>query len=175
MAGLNWCRAFARASVVLAILWVVGGCAMTRSPVVLSKTFDVQAAAFIHREGRARISGQAFVRLNSGKLLRAVGTDIVLIPRTDYADERIAALYGDSKQLGWGVNVPEADPLYVQHMRKTIASSGGSFSFDDVADGEYYVVAMIHIPYAYASIERPIYERVTVQNGKNVRIVMRGH
>ena len=31
-------------------------------------------------------------------------------------------------------------------MRKTVASSGGSFRFDHVADGSYYVVAMIFQP-----------------------------
>lgn len=146
-----------------------------RAPIVLTTTFDTEEAAFIHASGRAKISGQAFVRLNSGKVLRAVGTDITLIPRTAYADERMAAIYGDSKQLGWGVNIPDPDPLYVQHMRTTVASSGGSFSFDDVADGEYYVVAMIHLPHEYSTVELPIYERVSVKGGENVRVVMRGY
>lgn len=144
-------------------------------PIVMTTAFDPEAGSFIHMKGRAKVSGQAFVRLNSGKLLRAVGTDITLIPRTPYADERIAAIYGDDKQAGWGVNIADADPRYLQDMRTTVASSGGSFSFNDVADGEYYLVAMIHIPAKYSRVERPIYERITVEGGENVRIVMRGY
>jgi hypothetical protein len=175
MAGLDWCRALVRAAVILVLIAVVSGCVATRAPVVLTTAFDAQAASFINASGRAKVSGQAFVRLNSGKLWRATGTDVHLIPRTAHADERIAALYGNRNQLRWGVRMPDADPLYEQYMRKTVASSGGSFSFDHVADGEYYVVAMIHLPSEVSFIQFPILERVHVQGGKSVRLVMRGY
>jgi hypothetical protein len=175
MAWLDWFRTAGRAAVILALAVVLAACATMGPPLVMTASFDPEAASFIHAKGRAKVSGQAFVRLNNGKLLRAVGTDITLIPRTPYADERMAAIYGDDKQAGRAVNIPDADPRYVQSTRTTVASSGGSFSFDDVADGEYYVVAMIHIPSDYLRVERPIYERVTVKGGESVRIVMRGY
>lgn len=106
---------------------------------------------------------------------RAVGTDVFLIPRTPYADKRIAAIYGDGKQPQWGVHLPDADPLFEQYMRKTVASSGGSFSFDHVADGGYYVVAMIHAPSEVAFLQFPIVEQVDVEDGRSVRVVMRGY
>ncbi|UJW86947.1 hypothetical protein [Devosia sp. SL43] len=159
----------------LAFVALVSGCVTVRAPVVLTTSFDAQAAAFINVEGRAKVSGQAFVRRNDGSLLRAVGTDVFLVPRTAYADERIAAIYGGGKQPVAGVRMPEADPLYDQHMRKTIASSGGSFSFDRVADGEYYVIAMIHVRSDVMFLQFPIVERVSVQNGRSVRLVMRGY
>ena len=175
MAGLDWCRAVVRAAALLVIIAMVSGCVATRAPVVLTTSFDAQAASFINASGRAKVSGQAFVRLNSGKLLRATGTDVHLIPRTTYADERIAAIYGERNQQISGVRMPDGDPLYEQYMRKTVASSGGSFSFDRVADGEYYIVAMIHLPSDYAFRQFPILERVTVTGGRSVRVVMRGY
>lgn len=159
----------------LVVTAFVSGCASLRAPVVLTASFDPQAAAFINASGRAKISGQAFVRRNNGKLLRAVGTDVFLVPRTAYADERIAAIYGDRKQQGWDARLPDAEPLYEQYMRKTIATSGGSFSFEHVADGEYYVIAMIHLPSDSRFLQFPILERVTIQGGKSVRLVMRGY
>lgn len=167
--------AFVRAVVALVLAALIAGCSVSRAPVVLTASFDPQAAAFINNGGRAKVSGQAFVRRNSGKLLRAVGTDVFLIPRTAYADERIAAIYGDGKRPRGGVQVPDADPLFEQYMRKTVASSGGSFSFDGVADGGYYLVAMIHVPSDYAFLQFPIVERVDVRGGKSVRVVMRGY
>src|SRR5215217_1806991 len=161
--------------VAMALAMMLGGCSTVRTPVVLTSAFDPRAAAFVHETGRAKVSGQAFVRRNTGKLLRAVGTDIYLIPRTPYADVRMAAIYGDGKQQQWGVRMPGADPLFEEHMRKTIASSGGSFSFDRVADGEYYIVAMIHMPSDYTYREFPIVERVKVEHGRSVRVVMRGY
>lgn len=175
MAGLAWYHALVRSIMILGLVAAVSGCVATRAPVALSVPFDAQAAAFINASGRAKVSGQAFVRPNSGKLLRAVGTDVFLVPRTAYADERIAAIYGDGKRPVAGRGVPDADPLYEQYMRRTIASSGGSFSFDHVADGEYYVIAMIHLPSDIMFIQFPILERVSVQGGKSVRLVMRGY
>lgn len=141
----------------------------------MRESFNPKAAAFIHATGRAKISGQAFVRLNSGKLWRATGTDVELVPRSAYADERIAAIYRERKYALHGVNIPDADPVYKTYMRSTVASSGGSFSFDHVADGEYYVIAMIHMPSEYSYREFPILERVTVKGGKSVKLVMRGY
>jgi hypothetical protein len=87
----------------------------------------------------------------------------------------MTALYGGGKQLKWGVKLSDADPLFERYMRKTVASSGGSFRFDHVADGDYYVVAMIHLPNDSLFLEFPIMERVTVAGGKSVRLVMRGY
>jgi len=175
MAKLNCLPFLVRAAAIFGIFAAVSGCVATGTPRVMTTAFDPQAASFIHQEGRARISGQAFIRRNNGELLRAVGTDVALIPRTAYADERIAALYGDRNQLRWGAQVPETDPRYTQYMRKTVASSGGSFSFDHVADGAYYVVAMLHLPSEVLFQQVPILERVTVEGGESVRLVMRGY
>ena len=60
-------------------------------------------------------------------------------------------------------------------MRKTVASSGGSFSFDRVADGGYYVVAMIHVPSEVAFLQFPIIEKIDVEGGRSVLLVMRGY
>ena len=168
-------RAFVRAVVVLVLSALMAGCSVSRAPVMTTTAFDPGAASFINAVGSAKVSGQAFVRRNSGKMLRAVGTDVFLIPRTPYADERIAAIYGDGKQPQWGVHLPNADPLFEQYMRKTVASSGGSFSFDHVADGGYYVVAMIHVPSEVAFLQFPIVEQVDVEGGRSVRVVMRGY
>lgn len=174
MAAFGWHRIFARAATVLVLVAVISGCAATRVP-VLTATFDAHAAAIINAEGRAKVSGQAFVRRNNGKLLRAVGTDVFLIPRTAYTDERISAIYGEGKQPAASVQMPDADPLYEQYMRKTVASSGGSFSFDRVADGQYYVIAMIHLPSEVLFLQFPIIERVSIEGGRSVRLVMRGY
>ena len=154
---------------------VLSACASFGKPAVLTQTFDPAAAAFINREGKASISGQAFVRQPDGKVWRALGTDIYLVPRTAYADERFAAIYGVGDKQKWGARVQDADPRYEQAMRRTVASSGGSFRFDRVADGSYYVVAMIFMPGEYYGREFPIIERVAVRDGRSVRVVMRGY
>ena len=163
------------AGVVAALLCVaLMGCASVGAPAAMTERFDPAAAAFINAQGKASVSGQAFVRQDDGKLLRAVGTNVYLNPRTPYADERVAAIYGTGDKQKWGARVPDADPLYEKSMRKTVASSSGSFRFDHLADGNYYVVAMIFQPGGLA-FEFPILERITVKGGQSVRIVMRGY
>ncbi|MBI4920326.1 MAG: carboxypeptidase regulatory-like domain-containing protein [Devosia nanyangense] len=170
----SWVRVFCAAAAVLFLL-AVGGCATVGAPAVMAARFDPAEAAYVLAPGKAHVRGQAFVRQNNGKLLRATGTDVFLIPRTAYADERIAALYGERRQLRTGARLPDSDPLYDHYMRKTIASSGGSFDFDGVADGDYYVVAMIHLPAESVFLQFPILEQVTVKGGKSVKLVMRGY
>ncbi len=159
----------------LVLSFALAGCASYGPPVVISSTFDPEAAAFIHQNGTAAISGQAFVRRDNGRFFKAAGTDVYLIPRTDYADERMAALYGEKKYRLRETQIPEADPVYETYMRTTIAGLDGKFTFEHVADGEYYVVAMIVLPNKVMPFDFPIMERVTIENGKNVRIVMRGY
>lgn len=141
----------------------------SRAP--LTTSFDANAAAYIFSEGKAHVRGQAFVRRNNGKLLRATGTDVYLVPRTAYADERVARIFRGKQALG----LPKGDPLFDRYSRRTIASSGGSFDFDAVADGDYYAIAMIHMPSDYLFVQFAIMEEVTVRNGKSVKIVMRGY
>lgn len=169
---LRWAAAGAA---MLLVACCLSGCASFGKPMVVTQVFDPKAAAFLNREGKASISGQAFVRQPDGKVWRALGTDVYLVPRTAYADERFAAIYGTGDTQRWGPRVPEADPRYEQAMRKTVATSGGSFRFDRVADGNYFVMAMIFMPGEYSGTEFPIIERVTVKDGRSVRIVMRGY
>ena len=175
MIGLYWHRVSGCVAAMLVVLLLVSGCSAVRPSPILTASFDPQAAAFIHASGKARVSGQAVVRRNNGRLLRATGTDVFLIPRTDYADARMATLYGNGKKPRWGGTVPDAAPLYEQYMRTTIGSSGGSFSFDHVADGDYYVVAMIQVPSEVGSMQFPILDRVTVRGSTSVKLVMRGY
>lgn len=74
-----------------------------------------------------------------------------------------------------GGRLPEPDPGYDVAMRKTVASSGGSVSFDHVADRRYHVIVMVHLPSEVMFLQFPILERVSVQGGKSVRLVMRGY
>lgn len=153
------------------LMLAAAGCASMGSRVPLTARFDAKDAAYVFAEGKAHVRGQAFVRRNSGKLLRATGTDVYLIARTAYAQEQVARIFRGKQALG----LPRGEPLFNQYSRTTIASSGGSFDFEGVADGDYYVIAMIHMPSDYTFTQFAIMEEVSVRNGKSVKLVMRGY
>lgn len=57
MVGSSWRRALVRLATILVVVAVVSGCVATRAPVVLTTSFDPQAASFINASGRAKVSG----------------------------------------------------------------------------------------------------------------------
>lgn len=79
----------------VSLIVALAACASLGPRVEIASTFDAASAAYIHEKGKAKISGQAFIRVKGNKSHKAVGGDVFLIPRTAYADERIAAIYGD--------------------------------------------------------------------------------
>jgi hypothetical protein len=103
--------------------------------------FDPNEAAFIHKQGKAEIEGEAFFRAETGRVVYAAGAWVHLIPATSYADARFRAIFGTEKYLPAArlFLMQDADPLYMQYLRATKADSGGRFSFEQVPPGRYYI------------------------------------
>ena len=106
--------------------------------------FDASEAGFIHKQGKATIDGHAFVTNKSGGAVNAAGQAVWLIPSTAYARQRFAAIYGARKSVpAIAIPTADSDPAYVEASRKTTSESGGKFSFDKVAPGDYFVVSQM--------------------------------
>jgi hypothetical protein len=106
--------------------------------------FDPKTAAFIHKEGKAKIEGHAFIRRPDNAVENAVGQTVRLIPVTPYSEARFAQFYGGKRFLpAWQVPKIEADPEYASYTRTTTSESNGHFTFESVAPGKYYVATQI--------------------------------
>ncbi len=106
--------------------------------------FDPKAAAFIHKEGKAKIEGHAFIRRPDNVPEHAVGQVVRLIPVTPYSEARFAQLYGGKKYLpAWQMPKIEPDPEYASFTRTTTSESNGRFTFDNVAPGKYYIATQV--------------------------------
>jgi hypothetical protein len=106
--------------------------------------FDPKAAAFIHKEGKAKIEGHAFVRRPDNAVENAVGQTVRLIPVTPYSEARFAQFYGGKRFLpAWQIPKIEADPEYASYTRTTTSESNGRFRFENVAPGKYYIATQI--------------------------------
>ena len=139
----------------------------------ISSTFDPAEAAFIDKAGTGRISGQAFLRRNDGIVVYAAGSDVILIPRTTYATERMNALYGGGK-INSLVPEPETDPRYVSMTKKTRADGEGRFEFHGLADGEYYIVTRVVWVVGGYTQGGGLMETANIRNGEAVDIIMTG-
>ena len=143
--------------------------------------FDPAAAAFINKKGAVTIKGHAFLRRRDGVTVDAAGEVVRLIPVTPYAEERFRRLYQGKKFAG-GVFAPHqdpADPIYAKMLRETKAEANGTFSFDNVAAGRYYIATQLQYQHSskYILDGGSIYDEVTV-TGKEVepvRVVLSGN
>src|SRR6185295_686938 len=90
---------------VVLVCLTVWGCATTQVKTVqLTSRFDEQEMKARLRPGKARISGNAFVRQNGGGVVTCAGSQVSLIPKTDYSAERIRAIYGNEDSGFYSAN-----------------------------------------------------------------------
>jgi hypothetical protein len=125
------------------IILIAGGIAATAA-LAEEPAFDPKAAAFIHKEGKAKIEGHAFVRRPDNAVENAVGQTVRLVPVTPYSEARFAQFYGGKRFLpAWQIPKIEADPEYASYTRTTTSESNGRFRFENVAPGKYYIATQI--------------------------------
>lgn len=131
-----------------AMALVLAGCASPAPKAVqLSSRFDAARAQELIRPGVNIVSGSALIRQKGGGVVTCAGLPVLLIPDTTYARERMTNLYGNAQR---GFNpyhhalkfIPD-DPAYTKSMKQTLCDAQGKFSFDDVADGSFFVASTI--------------------------------
>lgn len=154
------------------LIVLLGACSSTGT---LTTAFDADAAAFINRSGNADVSGQAFLRRNDGIVVYGAGSEVTLIPKTAYSDERIQQIYGSGKQSYLGRRFTNDDPNYYTYTRTAIADGEGRFTFKNVANGDYYLVTSVTWLVQYAQQGGLLMERVSVQGGQDANVIMRGY
>jgi hypothetical protein len=141
--------------------------------------FDPAAAAFIHKEGKAKIEGHAFLRRPDNAVENAVGQTVRLIPVTPYSETRFAQFYKGKKFLpAFQIPKIEADPEYASYTRTTTSDSNGRFEFDNVAPGKYYVATQImwRPKGNFFAEGGAVYDMVTVpsKDTKKVKFILTG-
>jgi hypothetical protein len=153
---------------------VMAGCTPTYMSRKISEPFVAQDAAFSQKRGRALVRGKAFFQESSGRVLKAVGEDIHLIPQTPYAERYIAVEFGKRKRRYFTRHV-DVDPQFLETWRTTISQTSGSFEFKNVPDGDYYVLATVLSPREYGHSHIKLYQEVAVRGGEADYVSVRGH
>lgn len=123
---------------------VLGGCA-TVQQYTISVPFDRTQAAALMLAGNNTIHGNAFMRQKGGGVVSCAGSTVTLVPATAYADERTGALYGrgDSGMTRKSFQFQPDYPEYRTLTKTTTCDSSGNFQFNDVADGDFFVVTTV--------------------------------
>lgn len=156
---------------------IISGC-VTVKEVALQNEFNLSEAAYINKDGKNNITGNAFMRQRGGDVVTCAGSDVTLIPATKYAKERMLKMYGSesggaitSNDTSF-VKFKESPEQYLAMTKKTKCDSNGNFEFNNLADGEYYISTKVIWSAGYADQGGFLAHKVTLRNGKTEKIIM---
>lgn len=160
------------------IIVLLCGCVAQQRNVVLQSRFDKEEAEQAMKPGKNKIIGNAFVRQMGGGVVTCAGNDVGLVPVTKYSNERLLAIYGNTGEGfvdTYNANnvsfTPDEHDYHVLR-KKTACDSQGNFEFENLADGEYFIVTSA-VWYVGSSPQGgALLKRVFVNGGETKKIVM---
>lgn len=165
---------------VAAVAVALAGCAAGPKAVDLGIRFDPDATAPLLKPGNNTVEGSALVRFVNGDILTCAGNFVSLVPVTPYsrawAKELTGKESGGFRAFSEGEQkFNDQDAFYKAQIDSTCAVDG-KFSFDNVADGEFYVFTMAkqQIATGVGAYLRGglLTKLVKAEGGKTVRVVL---
>jgi hypothetical protein len=164
----------------LIVLWVFAlvGCAVPTKVVQLKNSFDEVETAKLLQRGPNTIKGSALLRQQGGGVVTCAGLPVRLVPVTAYSAERMVHIYGN---LYGGFASLEASKrafepssaAYLQNTKETVCDPQGFFKFNDVANGDFYLVTVISWKVREYSLEGgALAKRISVFGGETKEIVL---
>lgn len=162
---------------ILAAVLLLAGCATAPSqPITIYAQFDAAEAAAMMAPGKNTITGSALIRQQGGGIVTCAGNPVLLIPATTYARERMAAIYGSGSiaRVGSGKTFTPDPPLYTTTSRQTMCNAQGFFKFEDVADGQFFLVTRILWTAGRYNTQQGgfVMGRATVSGSRTVEVTM---
>lgn len=152
-------------------------------PVPLKSRFDPAAVQWVTQPGDSQVTGTAFLVLADGTRKSCAGFKVELLPVADYSNERIGLTYGNNRsgQILLEQNPPAFtpdDPAYHELLLESQCDAHGSFVFERVPAGEYYVMVFVIWNDAVGDGNQrqggAVMERIRVPSGARMNIAM-GH
>lgn len=127
-------------------------------------------------KGDAALSGEAFLRTRGGDVRYAAGSNVFLIPATDYGREYIEK----DLLLPQKEKIPVLDTRIYESIRSVRADSKGRFTFSDLPGGNYLVFTTIfwEIPKSsrYGSYSTstggPIVQTIELRSGEQKSVIL---
>jgi hypothetical protein len=165
----------------LAMFALLAGCAAPMQPTTwrIAQPFDADQARALLQPGPNTIKGNGFIRQRGGGVVTCAGSQVRLIPLTEYAKQRLTYLYGSGMYTGVALWRPgesvvfEPDPpAYAELTRITRCDGQGNFVFDRVADGEFFVSTVVTWVVASQPQGGSLITRVRVSGGVVESVVL---
>ena len=158
---------------------VIAGCAVPQpappAPHVITAPFDAAEARALMAPGVNQIKGNGFLRQQGGGVVTCAGEPVYLVPATAYAAERMRVIYG-SEAGGLGMEgrgpFPPNVQEYLDPQRDTQCDAQGWFTFDQVADGRFFVITLVRWKVGNSPQGGYLMRPVTVSGGQMKSLVV---
>lgn len=142
--------------------------------------FSPADAAWAADGGKNSVIGNAMLRTVGGDVKTCAGLPAQLVPQTPYGTERIARIYGSTIKgfipIRYARPMSPAKAGYSQIIRETVCDSEGRFKFTNLADGAYFLNALVvwGVPTRYFTRQEGgrMMLRVEVKGGEIKEVVL---
>ena len=157
---------------VLLSLGLAIGCQIQARPreVLERIPFPAEEYEALTSTGTGAVSGQAFLRTRGGEVKTAAGSEVILNPVTTYSEQ-----WWDEAFIG-GSDLTAPDPRYGEYWRAKTVDAQGSFRFDRVPAGEYFITTVVfwEAPTAYGLQPQGgrVAERISVTNDAVTEVML---
>ena len=118
------------------------------------------------------------MRTNGGEARTCAGYEVILVPESGYAKERLQYIYGSTEKgyreifLFKDLKFSPEIPAYQQSFIKTVCDAQGNFLFEKLAAGTYFITAPVTWTVGRASQGGVLMQRVTVTDGESKRHIL---
>ena len=162
------------------LMMFLSSCASTPSPPTMSVQSNPQEIARLNHAGQNVVRGRALLSRESFARTCA-GSDVNLIPDSAYARQLMTRMFGGLNgglltTIETGVARPDERTRYAVAIKTTRCDGQGYFTFKDVPDGAYYVIANViwptagHVPANWRADD--LMRRVEVAGGQSREILL---
>lgn len=153
----------------------ITGCASSPTIVQLSSQFDKTAAENLLVDGINSVQGNALIRQQGGGVVTCAGNEVYFFPVTEYATERMMYIYRSNqkgyRRFGNYKFVPDIQD-YQRLSKVTQCDAQGDFEFENLADGDFYIVTQIFWMVSYNRNGGFLMKRVKLSGGETEKIVL---
>jgi hypothetical protein len=167
------------AILIVVLLTGLSGCVTPPKKIKIEQEFDVAEARALMAKGTNSIHGSALARQRGGGVVTCAGNEVILTPATEYAAERMLAIYGDGERGynpasgGKRIVFEDQHPLYEFFTETVLCDVQGFFKFDNVADGTFYIVSEVVWGSVGAGNQGgSMMQEVTLKGGESKEIVL---
>jgi hypothetical protein len=153
-----------KVSVALALVVAVAGatgCAVKPSP-VQDALLQKQVERY-RKRGNAAITGVAYLVRPGGAEVLGNASEVYLTPVTTWAESRVVDVLASNK-------IPDSDDRAAAVWWVARADSNGRFTFEELVDGEYFVLSPIPYQSGGETLESIAFARVKVGPGETANV-----